>query len=117
KRPKRRMPNMPQLPQGDSFWINLAISVLFLLMLAGAYSYFAGNPQDKPQEIAVSQLAQDIAGGKVKSVVVDGDDLSITYLDDTEKKSKKEPDAALTGTLTNYGVAKEALDRVSITIK
>ncbi len=115
KKPRRGSP-MPQLPQGDSFWINLAVSVLLLLALAGAYSYFAGESADKPEQIAVSQLAQDINKGVVKEVSVDGDDLAITYIDDTKKESKKEPDAALTDTLSNYGVPKEAFERVSITI-
>lgn len=116
KRP-RRGSNMPQLPQGDSFWINLGMSVLLLLMLAGAYSYFAGEAANKPERIAVSQLAQDIAAGKVDKVMVDGDNLKITYIDETEKESKKEPDAALTDTLSNYGVPQEALNRVAIEIE
>ncbi|HEY4501766.1 MAG TPA: ATP-dependent zinc metalloprotease FtsH [Candidatus Paceibacterota bacterium] len=116
KRPKRPS-NMPQLPQGDSFWINLGASVLLLLVLAGAYSYFAGEREAKPDQIAISQLAQDIQAGKVSAVVVNGDDLAVTYVDKTEKESKKEPDAALTTTLTNYGVTKESLDKVSIDIK
>jgi len=116
KKQQKRPTGVPQLPQGDSFWINLAVSVLLLLALAGAYSYFAGKAEDKPEQIAVSQLAQDIAKGVVKEVSVDGDDLKITYIDDTAKESKKEPDAALTDTLSNYGVPKEALDSVTITI-
>jgi cell division protease FtsH len=93
------------------------MSVLLLLMLAGAYSYFADTDAQKPEQIAISQLAQDIGKGSVKEVVVDGDKLDITYVDDTEKESKKEPDAALTDTLANYGVAKEALDRVTISVQ
>ena len=116
KRPKRPA-NMPQLPQGDSFWINLGMSVLLLLMLAGAYSYFADTSAQKPERIAVSQLAHDISTGMVREVTVDGDTLDITYADDTKKESKKEPDAALTETLINYGVTKEALARVSIGIQ
>jgi cell division protease FtsH len=116
KQPKRPA-NMPQLPQGDSFWINLGMSVLLLLMLAGAYSYFAGTGAAKPEQIAISQLAQDINKGLVSAVTVDGDDLAVTYADKVQKESKKEPDAALTETLTNYGVTKESLDKVSIDIK
>ncbi|MDB5225252.1 MAG: ftsH [Candidatus Adlerbacteria bacterium] len=115
KRPKRS--NIPQLPQGDSFWINLGVSVLLLLMFAGAYSYLAGDTQEKPEEIAISQLAQDMSAGIITKIVVDGDDLAVTYADQTEKKSKKEAESGLTETLANYGVAKEALDRVSIDIK
>jgi cell division protease FtsH len=118
KRPRRsNLPQMPKLPQGDSFWINLGVSVLLLLVLAGAYSYFTGASATKPEQIAISQLAQDISAGKVSAVTVDGDDLTIKYADNTQKESKKEPDAALTQTLTNYGVTKDALDKVSIDIK
>jgi ATP-dependent Zn protease len=49
--------------------------------------------------------------------VVSGDDLDITYTDKTKRASKKEPDSSLTTTLTNYGVTKEALAKVSIDIK
>jgi len=121
KKQPKRPGNAPQLPKnlngGDSFWINLGMSVLMLLLLAGAYSYFAGTAAEKPEEIAISQLAQDINKGLVQEVKVDGDNLSITYADKTEKESKKEPEAALTDTLSNYGVTKEALDVVSINIE
>jgi cell division protease FtsH len=93
------------------------MSVLLLLLLAGAYSYFAETSAQKPQQIAISQLAQDISRGLVSEVMVDGDNLDITYGDKTKKESKKEPDAALTQTLINYGVTKESLDQVSITIQ
>ena len=123
KKPKRpgmsQMPNM--LPGGDSFWVNLATSVLLLLLLAGAYSYFAGS-SDKPADIALSQVAQDINKGLVASVEVNGNGLKVVYLpvqagaDKTEKKSKKEPESSLSDSLKNYGVSSEALGKVSIDI-
>ena len=118
KRPNRRMPQLlpPKMPQNNSFWLNLATSVLLLLLLAGAYTYFAGGGQ-QPEQIAISQLALDIQANKVSSILVSGDDLSITYADKTKKESKKEPDTALTQTLANYGVSKDALDKVSIDIE
>ncbi len=111
---------MPPLPSGDSFWMNLASSVLILLILATAYAYITTpSAQKKPQDIPISELAQDISAGKVSSISVNGDDLAITYNDasSTEKTAKKEPEAALSQTLYNYGVPQAALDKVSITIK
>jgi len=113
---------LPQMPQGDSFWVNLASSVFILLLLAGAYTYFAGGSK-KPVDIPISQVAADIQAGVVSKVLVDGNDLTITYVPQTEggeaveKVSKKEPDTALTQTLTNYNVSKEALEKVTVTIK
>ena len=107
---------MPKLPRGDSFWVNLATSVFVLLVIAGAYTYLAGE-QKKPVDIAISQLAQDVQAGKVSAITVNGNELDITYADKTVKTSKKEPDAALSQTLYNYGVPKDSLDKVSINIK
>lgn len=124
KRPRRGStgPQLPKLPRRDSFWLNLATSILLLILLAGAYSYFAGSA-DVPEQIPISQLAADITTGKVSTIVVSGEELEITYLPaqpDAEKIkriSKKEPDSSLTTTLSNYGVSKEALAKVSIDIK
>lgn len=104
------------MPKGDSFWVNLATSIVLLLLLAGVYSYFVGSEKTAPEQIAISQVAQDIGAGKVSKISVDGNDLTVTYTDKTEKTSKKEPDVALTQTLSNYGVAKDALDKITITI-
>ena len=122
---KSRRPGMPQMPNmlpgGDSFWVNLATSVLLLLLLASAYSYFVG-PSDKPADVALSQVAADINAGKVASVEVNGNSLKVVYLpvqagaDKTEKKSKKEPESSLSDSLKNYGVSSEALGKVSIDI-
>jgi cell division protease FtsH len=118
KKPRRPgLPQLPKMPRGDSFWVNLATSVLLLLLLAGAYSYFVGGGADKPADIPLSQVAQDINAGLVRSVEVSGDELKVIYQDDTEKKSKKEPEAGLSDTLRNYGVAPEALAQVAINIK
>ncbi len=68
RRPPRRMPSMPPLPkmpQGNSFWLNLATSVVLLLLLAGAYTYFSGVTQE-PQQVAISQLAADISAAKFR---------------------------------------------------
>ena len=108
---------MPNVPQGDSFWVNLATSILVLLLLAGAYSYFAGGPEAKTSDIALSQVAADINAGAVKTIEVSGDDLTLTYADESEKKSKKEPESSLSDSLKNYGVSIEALNKVSIDIK
>ena len=119
----KKGPQMPKMPQGGSFWVNLATSVVVFMLLAGVYSYFTTDQAKKPEDIAISQLAQDVQAGKVSDIVVDGDNLAITYLpaqggaDKVEKTSKKEPGTALTDTLSNYAVPKESLDKVNISIK
>jgi len=113
---KKKSPQMPKMPSGDSFWVNLATSVFVLMLFAGAYTYFAGD-EKKPVDIAISALAQHVQEGKVAAITVDGNNLMVTYTDKSETVAKKEPDAALSQTLFNYGVSKEALSKVSINIK
>ncbi|OGC84149.1 cell division protein FtsH [Candidatus Adlerbacteria bacterium RIFCSPHIGHO2_02_FULL_52_17] len=122
KRPRQRTPHLPtrgMFPRKDSFWVNLLTSVALLLLLTTGYAYLNESNTKTTETIAISQLALDVSAGTVATIVVDGNNLAITYNDEakTEKISKKEPDAALTETLTNYGVSKEALNKVSIDIK
>ncbi len=108
---------MPQMPGGgDSFWLNLAGAVIVLLLLAGAYSYFA-QTTTTPTTIPLSQVAQDIEAGKVSSINVNNDDLTLTYTDHTQKLSKKQPEESLTQTLSDYGVPKSDLATLSITVQ
>lgn len=111
------MPNLPKMPRGDSFWINLVTAVAVLLLFAAGYAYFVGEGSQQPQDIPISQVATDINAGKVSEISVDGDDLTLTYSDKSQKVSKKEPDTALSQTLANYGVDKTQLDKVTIDIK
>ncbi|MBY0473318.1 ATP-dependent zinc metalloprotease FtsH [Patescibacteria group bacterium] len=106
----------------NSFWVNVATTVLILLILTSAYSYFTASKESAPEVIPVSQLAQDIQSGKVSQITVSGDELTINYAPvgeaaSVKKISKKEPDAALTETLNNYGVSKDSLDKVTISIE
>ena len=111
------------MPRGDGFWFNFLTSIVMLVLLAGAYAYIADSSKQAPQDIPLSQLVADINVGKVSAISVDGDNLDVTYLpaqagaDKTQKISKKEPESSLTQTLTNYGVSKDALDKVALTVK
>ncbi|PIQ91621.1 MAG: cell division protein FtsH [Parcubacteria group bacterium CG11_big_fil_rev_8_21_14_0_20_39_22] len=79
------------------------------------YSFIAEQGSDK-QEISLSELATDIKEGEVSKIVVEGEELIVTHTDG-EKVSKKEAQASLTETLSNYGVTPEQISGVSINIK
>ena len=108
----------PQKKQVDkkkesrSFLSNFIGVFLILFALFGLYAYLdTGTTTSK---ISVTELAADITEGKVSSVVVTEDSLSIVYNDKTKKESKKEPQSSLSQTLTNLGVPKEKLATVKI---
>ncbi len=119
---KGRKGGMPPMPPVSSFWVNLGVAVLGIFILAGVYSYVIESKANKPEPVAISQLATDIRDGKVKSIVVSGDEVTATYQAEgdatpAKKLAKKEAATALSDTLNNYGVSPDALKSVSIEIE
>ncbi len=103
------------LGPGGSFTGNLLSTVLIFLLLMSLYSFLVSNANSK-QLISLSQVANDIKSGQVKEIKVEGNDLILTYQDDSQKKSMKDPSDALPQTLVPYGVTPDELSHVSITI-
>ncbi len=90
----------------------LGVIVIFFLLIS-AYTYLTDNSL-KEQAITVSDLANDITSGKVKEAVVRGDEVSVTYLDNSTKITKKEAGVGLSETLGNLGVTKDKIAAVKI---
>lgn len=109
-----KMPKNQLKPHG--FRSNSITAFLIFITLIGLYVLVAGM-NNKTQEIALSDLAQDISKGSVKAIVVKGNDLSVEYTDGTKKDSKKEDAVGLTETLKNYSVPQDKLAAVKITIQ
>ena len=91
-------------------------AVFMLMALVALYLVVAQNTSE-PTIIPVSELAQNVSAGTVTEILVDGEKLTATYADGSEKFSKKELESSLTETLSNYGVTPEALSKTAITIK
>lgn len=107
------MPNSGKKQQGG--WNNFGSTVLVVLILISLYSFFAADKA--PSEESISKLAADIKAGTVTSIVVEGDKLTAVYADKTKHSVKKETDAALSTTLSNYGLKPEEIAKVSIEVK
>ncbi|HET8575335.1 MAG TPA: ATP-dependent zinc metalloprotease FtsH [Candidatus Paceibacterota bacterium] len=97
------------------FWNNIITGVLIFLVIAILYSFYAENRQQVPV-VPISQVAQDVSGGSVSKIVVEGNDLTVTYKDGTVKDSKKETEDALTQTLSNYGVTPAQLTGIEVKV-
>ena len=112
--PKKRGPG--RLLGGPSFFGNLLTTVIIFVFLMSAYSLFESfaKPADN---VPLSVVASDVAQGKVSAITVNGDSLSLTYADGSEKVSRKDPSAGLPETLATYGVTPEELSKVAITIQ
>lgn len=91
-------------------------TVLIFLLIITVYSFITENQEDVA-EVPLSQVASEVSAGAVASIVVEGEKLTITYIDERVAEAKKESGAALSETLVNYGVTPEALAGVEITVK
>ena len=99
---------------------NLAKNFIFILLIFLAISaIFAlfSQPFEKEKELSLTQLVSEINQEKIKKITVSGNELQIVYQDDSKAKSRKETEAALSESLTNYGVDKEKLAKVEIETK
>ncbi|MEK9176811.1 MAG: ATP-dependent zinc metalloprotease FtsH, partial [Patescibacteria group bacterium] len=107
-------PRSPSIFGGG--WGNMTSTIVVALVIVSLYSLLFGG-SGKDENTPLSQVASDIKGGLVKSIIIQGDELKIVYADDSTKKAQKEADAALSETLANYGVPPEALGPVSVEVK
>ncbi|KND51361.1 MAG: cell division protease FtsH [Parcubacteria bacterium C7867-001] len=104
------------LPKGGpGFTGNLVSTILIFLLLMSVYTFFAENNKAK-QEIALSQVANDVKSGLVSEIEVAGNDLTLVYADGSNKTAMKDPDAALPETLAAYGATPDQISKVSIKI-
>ncbi len=119
KVPEKSGGGFPHIPLGPGqFWNNLLTTLLLLFILTTAYSYLS-DKTEKPDDIALSQIADQVKKGEVKTVTIRGEMLEVAYKDDARKhaESKKESDASFTDTLFHYGVTGDQLAGVTIEVK
>ncbi len=94
---------------------NFIVVILALFILSALFSLVF---QDKtPEQLSLTQLVEEINQEKVKQIIVEENNLKITFLDDKEVLARKETEASLSQTLFNYGLAKEKLEKVEIIVK
>jgi len=95
---------------------NVAGVVLIFMLITAVYLVISGDGKVTPA-VSISDLAKSVSVGEVKKIVVQGESLTVTYKNDQIKTAKKEVGSALSQTLFNYGVSKEALAQTQIEVK
>ena len=116
-RPEKNGPKRKRSPKKQpKFFGSMVWAILIFMIIVGLY-LSVSDEGNKAEEIPISGLAQAVEQMEISSILVEGEKLTITYNDETIKKSKKEAGSSLTQTLYNYGVPKESLQEVEIEIK
>ncbi|HCC67156.1 TPA: cell division protein FtsH [Candidatus Nomurabacteria bacterium] len=111
------MPNKGKRRQPPTRWGGSLLGALLFFMLITALYLTISGEEKVITEVAISDLAKSVQTGEVKSILVEGDKLTITYKNDEVKTAKKEVGSALSQTLFNYGVTSDALSKTEIQIK
>ncbi|MDD5083890.1 MAG: ATP-dependent zinc metalloprotease FtsH [Candidatus Moranbacteria bacterium] len=100
----------------NAFAKNISGIILLFLLISGVMILYQ-SPTQKPTDVSLSQLAEQLNNGQVEQITVNQNELSIDLKDKKQEKAIKESEASLTDTLSNYGVDKDKLKDVNITIK
>jgi len=102
----------------DSSRTRNLITIFIVLAAMGVLVYQQFQASNARTEvIQINQLAADLRAGKVKEIVVNENDLDITYTDGKEAKSRKEPDSSLSIQLEAYGVTSADLEPGKVNIE
>ncbi|MBP7811376.1 MAG: ATP-dependent zinc metalloprotease FtsH [Candidatus Moranbacteria bacterium] len=95
-----------------NFWTLL----IFFFIISGIL-ILVETPKNKPANISLSELVEQINQEKVKTIAIKGNELFITLKDEKQEKASKESESSLTETLANYGVNTDRLKEVSLTVE
>jgi cell division protease FtsH len=108
--------NMPLGP--GNFWNNMLSTVLLLVMVTMVFSYLT-ETKITPEQLSVSEVVSQVKSGEVKEIVVRGTMLEISYNDETRNmaEAKRETDASVSESLTNFGVSAEQIAAIKIDVQ
>jgi len=95
---------------------NFVIVLIIFLVISSIFSFFF-QPFEQQKQVPINKLAEEINQGKVKKITVSGSNISITYNDNSQGVSKKEPGTDISQTLINFGAEKDKLETIEIDIK
>ncbi len=92
--------------------------IIIVSMVLLMFVFLSTGSKEKPEEISLTQLSQEINEEKIEKISVSADNkVTATLKDGKEQKTNKEADASLTETLRNFGVDHEKLKNVPITVE
>jgi cell division protease FtsH len=103
-------------PPKKSIFSYIASSILLFAILVGIYSALADMGGKKPEVVALSQVARLVSSGEVKTITVEGQNLSIEKKDGTKLKSKNEANTSIIETLSSYGVESAKISAVDVNV-
>jgi len=100
---------MKNIFRSNIFWIVLAVALLLALMASQSFS--------TAQTISVSEFVDRLKAGEVSNILVAGQEMTVTFKDNSEAFVYKEPNESLVEMLSNYGVDSATIGSLAVTIE
>ncbi len=94
---------------------NFLIFFLILAVVSTILGFFSSQ-KETTTEVSLAKVVQQVKDDQVKSILVNGSELTITLQDDNKEASKKEASESLTELLKNYDVPTEKISAIDITV-
>ncbi len=96
---------------------SVVLLILLLIVIVLVIQFRASAPQ--PEDLNLNQLAEQIRAGQIATLEIDGNDLTITYPDNSTAISRIEPPKTAVEQLLDLGVTPEHLasDRIELIIE
>ncbi len=93
--------------------------ILFLIVLIalGALMSTYNISAEKPAEVGIGRLVEEVQLGEVRAITIDGNKLLITRIDNKQESAYKEQNEPLGDALKNYGLSVEKIRAVEISVK
>jgi cell division protease FtsH len=101
---------MEKITKNSGFLLFIGILLIGMIIL-----YRGGS--ERPEQFSLAQLVEQVNADSVTVLEVDGNDISITLKDGKKATLVKESEVSLSQTLLNYGVEKDRLSKLPITVK
>lgn len=95
---------------------NIVTIILVFVLIASFASLFYSSTEEV-KDVSLSTVATEIKEEKVESIEVSGNELAVTLKDGSKQITRKEPEAALSETLRNFGVSEEQIAAANIQSK
>ncbi len=95
---------------------NLILAILAILVISAIFSSYSFK-KEKPEEVNVAKVVEEIQNGSIQSIDIEGADIRIALKDGAKQTTRKESTVALPELLINYGVTAEQLRNANINVK
>ena len=101
----------------EKIFKNVFTLIIVFILISGIFLLYNEPIEKKPEEVSLNVLAKNINDGLVKTIEVNGNNISILLNDETKQITVKETESSLSESLKNLGVETEKINAVDIDIQ